>query len=98
MVSVPKEAACVLQARSILPFMTIAQEPQTADLHDERNERVPSISSRILFKNGKDRKPGDDLDPIGLKPRLVPRFFPVKAQYFEGICGCPYQYVLSIGL
>ena len=57
-VSVPKKAACVLQARSILPFITIAQEPQTADLHDERNERVPSISSRILLRTARMVSPG----------------------------------------
>ncbi len=54
----PKVATCVLQARSILPFITIAQEPHTADLHDDLNERVPSISSLIRRRTARIVKPG----------------------------------------
>ena len=43
----PKVATWVLHARSILPFITMAQEPQTADLHEDLKESVPSISSLI---------------------------------------------------
>jgi hypothetical protein len=39
-------------------LMTMAQEPQTADLHDDRKESVPSISSRIRISIVSTVRPG----------------------------------------
>jgi hypothetical protein len=57
-VLVPKDAAWVRQARSIFPLMTMAQEPQTADLHEDLKARVPSISSLILRRTMRMVSPG----------------------------------------
>jgi hypothetical protein len=57
-VSVSKAATCVRQARSILPLITIAQEPQTADRQEERKASVPSISSRIRISTESTVSPG----------------------------------------
>ena len=57
-VSVLKVATWVRQARSILPLITIAQDPQTAERQEERKERVPSISSRIRIRTARTVRPG----------------------------------------
>jgi len=57
-VPVLKAATCVRQARSSLPLITIAQDPQTAERQEERNESVPSISSRIRFRTASTVRPG----------------------------------------
>ena len=57
-VSVLKAATWVRQARSIFPLITMPQDPQTADRQEERNESVPSISSRIRIRTASTVSPG----------------------------------------
>ena len=54
----PKEAICVLQARSGLPLMTIAQEPHVAALHEDLKASVPSSSSLMRLRTVRTVRPG----------------------------------------
>ncbi len=53
-----------------------------ADLQDERKERVPSISSRILMRTAKDREPGMTFTRYVWNGAVRPDF-PVAAEYLK---------------
>ena len=57
-VSVLNAATWVRQARSIFPFITMAQDPHTAERQEYLKPSVPSISSRIRRRTESTVRPG----------------------------------------